>query len=112
MVSRKLRSLQYNVGFWGWLLTFSILNNIHKITATAANSAVDITATALLRLTVTRSRTLSRLSQRSQPHPTPPTYTWPFTSPYFYDSLLKLLTAFDNSNALKKNILFQGMGMR
>lgn len=53
MVSKKLISLQYSAGFWGWLLTFSILNNIHRITATAANSAVDITATALSRLNVT-----------------------------------------------------------
>jgi hypothetical protein len=57
MVSKKLRSLQYREGFWGWLLTFSILNNIHRITATAANSAVDITATVFSELNITNTVT-------------------------------------------------------
>lgn len=55
MVSKKPRSLQYSAGFWGWLLTFSILNNIHKITANAANNAVDITATVLSGFNVTNT---------------------------------------------------------
>lgn len=44
MVSRNLWSPHQILGFWGWLLTFSILKRIHKMTAIAANRAVDMMA--------------------------------------------------------------------
>lgn len=44
IVSRNLLSLHQIEGFWGWLLTFNILNRIHNMTAIAAKRAVDMMA--------------------------------------------------------------------
>lgn len=42
MLSKNLLSQHHIEGFWGWLLTFNILKRMHRMTAIAANNAVDI----------------------------------------------------------------------